>query len=137
MTITLRGFQSFWPKPSNSGMALVSVLIFAVVAMIVITAAVALTIATAQANWQLNQGQQALHVAEAGAENAMLRLLRNPGYTGETLTLPDGTATIAVTGTNPKIITVTGRSGTALRRIVVNVGEVNGVMSVQSWQEVF
>ena len=123
--------------PNSTGMALVLVLVFSVVAMIVITAAMSLTMATSQSNQQFMQGQQALSNAEAGMENALLQFLRNPNYVGETLTLPDGTATILTSGSNPKEINVTGVSGTAVRKLRVIVSTTAGISEVVSWQEVF
>ncbi len=122
---------------NQSGMALVTVLIFSVVAMIVVTAALSLSINTAQSNQQFIQGQLALNMAESGAENALLRLLRDPSYTGETLTLSDGTATIVATGSATKVIDVTGVSGTAVRKLELTTNTVSGVTTVASWQEVF
>jgi hypothetical protein len=124
-------------KKSSSGMALVSVLVFSVVAMIVITAAMSLTLATSQSNQQFMQGQQALSNAESGVENALIQLLRNPNYVGETLTLPDGTATILASGSNPKVVNVSGVAGSAVRKLRVTISTTAGVSEIVSWQEIF
>lgn len=121
----------------SRGMALVVVIIFAAVAMLVITAAISMGILSSMSSRQMLQGQHALLLAESGAENALLRLLRNPTYTGETLTMNGGTATIVVSGTNPKIINVEGKSGSIVRQIEVGVSDTSGVMNVDSWQEKF
>ncbi|HCR92651.1 MAG TPA: hypothetical protein DIU47_01725 [Candidatus Pacebacteria bacterium] len=78
----------------------------------------------------------AYDIAEAGTENALLRLLRNPAYTGETLTVGDGTATITVTGSGTQTITSTGRLNNYLRKIQVVV-VVDDVDTIQSWMEVY
>jgi hypothetical protein len=123
--------------PKSAGMALVSVLIFSVVAMIVITAAMSLSVATAQSNQQFMQGQVALNNAESGADNALIQLLRNPNYSGETLTLPEGTATILASGSNPKVINVTGVAGTSVRKLQITATTTLGVIRIVSWQEVY
>lgn len=128
---------NFKYNPNSQGMALVTVIIFAAVAMLVITAAVSMGILSSVSSRQMLQGQHALLLAESGAENALLRLLRNPVYTGETLTMDGGTATIVVSGTNPKIISVEGKSGSIIRQIEVRVSDTSGAMSVDSWQEKF
>ncbi len=125
------------PRPHSAGMALVSVLIFSVVAMIIITAAISLSAVTSQSNQQFMQGQQALNNAETGAEIALIRLLRDPSYSGETLTLPDVDATIVISGSNPKTITATGVSGSSIRKIQVTTTTTAGVTEVVSWQEIF
>lgn len=100
------------------------------------TAAVALAISTTRDTTILTLGERALTVAESGAENAILRLLRDPSYTGESdLPIGPGTATIGVTGVSPKIITSTGTVGTLVRRVQVVVTTSGGQLTVSSWQE--
>ena len=76
-------------------------------------------------------------MAESGAENALLRLLRDPSYTGETLTIDTGTVTVVVTGAATKTITSTATSGNFVRKVQVVAGYTNGIFSITSWQEVF
>jgi type II secretory pathway component PulK len=122
----------------NKGMALVSVIIFSAVAMIVITMAISLSILTAQANRQLLQGQQALHVAESGVENALMQLLRNPAYNQETLIIGNGTAIINVgTPNGQRTVNVVGTVGSATRTVEVVIDDTNGTMTVESWREIF
>lgn len=127
-------------KPYNtqqSGMALVTVLIFSAIAMVVIVTSISLTTITSQSSRTLLQGQRALHVAESGAENALMRLIRDPTYTQEELTIDDGTARIVVSGTSPRIVTVTGEVGNSVRQVEVQVSDQNGIMTVTSWKELF
>ncbi len=121
----------------DEGIALVSVLIFSVVAMIVATAAVSVSVTHLISQTEFLAGQQALHNAQSGAENALLRILRDPQYLGETLTLENGTATITITGTTDKTIEVTGESGNSARTIRVITSNATGATEVTSWQEVF
>ena len=122
---------------AQQGMALVVVLILGAIGILIITLGISLSSLITQANLRYTRGIQALHLAESGAENALMRLIRNPNYSGETLTLTDGTATIVVSGTSPKVITVNGTSGSVTRTIVVEVADQNGVLTVQSWKELF
>lgn len=121
----------------NQGMALVTVLVFSAVAMLVITAAISLSIMNSISSRQMLQGQQALLVAESGAENALLMLLRNPDYSGEILTMQGGTATITTSGSNPKTIEVQGDSGSASKTLEIKISYVGGAMKITSWQEKF
>ncbi|GIK84228.1 MAG: hypothetical protein BroJett025_08500 [Patescibacteria group bacterium] len=121
----------------QSGMALVTVLIFSAIAMVVIVTSISLTTITSQSSRTFLQGQRALHVAESGAENALMRLIRDPTYTQEELTIDDGTARIVVSGTSPRIVTVTGEVGNSVRQVEVQVSDQNGIMTVTSWKELF
>jgi Tfp pilus assembly protein PilV len=125
-------------KKSQSGMALVTVLIFSAIAMIVVVTGISLVTITTQSSREFLQGQEALHITESGVENALMRLLRDPTYSGEVLTVGEGTATIVVDQFNgDRTITVTGEVGSAIRQIEVQSMDESGITSVVSWKEVF
>ena len=111
-------------------------LVFMIIAITVTTAATTLILVNSANTQKMEGGIIAYSVAESGIENGLLRLLRNPFYTGETLTLAEGTATITVTGSNPYTITSTGESGNFIRviQVVVNYNEN---MTISSWREIF
>ncbi|HAV15126.1 MAG TPA: hypothetical protein DCX25_02250 [Candidatus Pacebacteria bacterium] len=121
---------------SQSGQALVILLIFVAVSVMITIASVTLIVITSSGMSSFEQSTMAYDIAEAGTENALLRLLRNPAYTGETLTVGDGTATITVTGSGTQTITSTGRLNNYLRKIQVVV-VVDDVDTIQSWMEVY
>jgi hypothetical protein len=121
----------------KSGSALVLLLLFTSVAITITTAATVLTISSTQSSSAGQISQSVLSVAESGAENALLRLLRNPGYSGETLTVGDGQATINVTGTSPYTIVSTGRIGSHTRTVQVTASYVGGILTVGSWSEIY
>lgn len=120
-----------------AGQALITLLIFVIIALTLTAGAIALTITNSQAASGFDRGNQAYYVAESGAENAVLRLLRDPNYTGETLAVGQDNAQISVSGTNPYTIVSTGRSGGFLRKVHVIVNFTNGVLTVTSWKEIF
>lgn len=122
----------------NNGQALVVLLVFMIVAIIMTTMAVALVIINATAASQVEQGDMALKLAESGAEDAILRLMRNPSYTGtETFIIDTGQVTATVSGTNPIIIMSQGRSGEFVRATSVSASFVNTVLTIHSWKEVY
>ncbi|HZZ98695.1 MAG TPA: hypothetical protein VFG51_02055 [Candidatus Saccharimonadia bacterium] len=123
-------------RSKESGQALVILLIFIAVTVIVITVAVVLIIVTSSGASSYEQSNMAYNIAETGAENAILRLLRDPTYTGETLTVDTGTATITVTGSGTQTVTSVGRYNTYLRKIQV-VLLSDDVETIQSWTEVY
>lgn len=109
--------------------------VFMVVAVTIVSAAVIVAIMNTKASSIREQGTDALQIAESGAENAMLRLIRNPNYTGEVLTVGQGTATITVTGTNPKTILSVGTYASSVRKIQV-IATGSAFLTVSSWQEI-
>lgn len=119
------------------GQTLVFLLVFMTIAITVTAAAVVLMIVNSQSANRMELGLVAYDVAEGGAENAVLRLLREPVYTGETLTIGSGTATITVTGSGPYTILSKGVSGNFLRQVQVVVAFNSGIMSVTTWKDLF
>lgn len=125
------------PRTLQGGYLAVTLLVFVVASIIIITASVSMSIANLQAVSAYEEGTEAYTVAEAGAENALLRLLRDPSYSGETLTVGTGTSTITVSGTNPQTIRSVGVVGTKKRTLQVVVDRTNGLISITSWNEVY
>jgi len=123
-------------KKYSQGQALVSLLVFSVIAMAIISAATVLIVNSMYGTTSLERGSIAKQIAESGAENAILRLLRDPGYTGETLPVGDGTATITVSGANPRVITSQGRSGDYLRTVQITADYTN-ILNIISWKEIY
>ncbi len=120
----------------QKGQTLVTLLVFSVVALTVATAAVAIMLNVSQATNRVEGNITASQVAESGIENALLRLLRNPSYTGETLQVGDGSVVITVTGTNLKTITAVGTLYAHTKTIEATVTFTNGIMSITSWKEI-
>ncbi|CAN5209201.1 hypothetical protein BH09PAT2_BH09PAT2_05200 [soil metagenome] len=116
----------------QSGQTLVTLLVFIVVATAVTSTAVAVLINTTRSSSIIAQSITASHIADSGAENALLRLLRDPNYIGETLTVGSGIATITVTGTTAKTITSIGKIGNFQKTVQVVV-TYNNNMTVSSW----
>lgn len=121
----------------NSGQSLVSLLFFMIVAVTVASASAIILLVNSLSTASFQEGLAAFAVAESGAENAILRLLRDPAYSGESVVLEKGTAQISVSGSNPKIVNSIGRSGNFQRQIQINIVINNGVYSTTSWKEIF
>lgn len=106
----------------KAGQALVTLLVFISIATTIIGAAVVVTIINSQSTSKYEIGQEALSVAEAGADNAILRILRDPSlnYSSETLTVGNGTAEITITYSLPTItITSKGTVSSLIRKIEI------------------
>lgn len=123
----------------KTGTVLITLLFFVAIAITITSAAVAVTISNSLGASKIQDSTLARDIAEGGAENALLRLLRNPtSYTGETLTINGGTATITVTTNgSTRSITSVGKLGNFTRTIQITTSYTNNVMTISSWKETF
>lgn len=122
-------------KDYKSGQVLVMLLVFIIIGITITSATVILSVINAKSSTKFQIGQDALSIAHSGAENAMMRLIRDPNYSGETLNIGDGTATITVHGTNPKIIDSVGTNGNFTRTVEVTATG-SGFLTVSTWKEI-
>ena len=119
-----------------SGQSLITLLFFVLIMVTITSAAVILIVINSRSETRLQQGDLAYYVAESGVENAFLRVLRDPTYTGETnLPVGLGTATIVVTPGNPITILSTGTLGNYVRKVQVTATYTNGYYTITSWTE--
>lgn len=121
---------------NDSGQALVTLLFFIIIGMTIIAAAVVFVYENSQAASITEQGIYAYYAAEAGAQEALIRLLRDPNYTGtpigQTLAVGSGNTTITVSN---GLITSTGSFQNAKRKIQVQTVYNNSILTISSWKE--
>jgi len=107
-------------KYIQRGQSLIMLLFFTLIGITVITSAVFIIISNSKGSSKLQQSVVAYSIAQSGAENAMLQVLRNPAYLGETMTIGDGTATIQVSSNSGTFtINSTGQSGNFIKKVQV------------------
>ena len=126
-------------KHTKNGFALITLIFFMVIVIVVMSAAVSVLIVNSVTSGKVQQSTIAATVAESGIENGLLRLLRDPGYTGEPplqikIGNVVGTATISV---NSGKITSIGVYNNFTRKITVDTSYTNNVMTVSNWGENF
>ena len=126
---------------SSRGQALITLLFFTVIGVTVTSAAVVMILVNALSGTKQQQGEVAYEIAQSGIENGMIRLLRNPAYTGETLPVGSGSATVTITGSgssnNPYIILSKGTNGIFVREVQVTATYQNNLLTVTSRKEVY
>ena len=120
-------------KNRQKGQAIVTLMFVMVIALTVITAVVIVAANNIASGSSLEQGTIAYYAAEAGAENAVIRRLRDPGYAGESLSVDGASVTITVNGDT---ITSEARYSNAVRKIEVQTSYNNNKLSVSSWKEI-
>lgn len=118
------------------GQALVTLLVFMATAITITSGAVIVTIINSQGSSKYELGEEALQIAETGADNAILRVIREPAYSGETVSIGAGTATITVSGTSTKTIVSEGSNGGFKRKVQVVGNLTNNAFSLTSWSEI-
>ena len=121
----------------NKGQAALTLIFFSMVAIIVTTGAVMAIISNTLGASTIEQGTKAYYLAETGAENAILRLLRNPNYSGETTTLNgEGEIQVTVSGQTTKTIISEGYNGSFSRKIEVIIDYNDHNLNIVSWKEI-
>lgn len=122
-------------KKYKLGQALIMLISFIAIGLTIISSSIFVNMIQSNTTTEVQSGSSALNVAESGVENAILRLLRNPNYTGETLSVDSGTSVTSVSGTGPWIIISTGEVGEFKRTLRVVVSDSGGTLVVTSWKE--
>jgi len=119
----------------KKGQTIILLLFFVFIAIIITTAAIITMSVNIRATDKVQQGTSTYDLAESGAENAIIKLLRDNNYSGETMNVTQGSIRISVSGTNPKLIRSTAEIGNFIRTIEVTVDTSNNVLTVLSWKE--
>ncbi len=122
-------------QSSESGYMLTALLVFLVVILVITTTSVLVSVSSLRSETYFDSGSEALSAADSGAENAILRLLRDPAYLGETLQVGNTEVIITVTGSAPQVVTVVADSGSFERTVEVQLDRVEGMLQVTSWKE--
>lgn len=120
----------------SSGQVLIAMLYIMVIGILVTTGAVYALISNTQSTTIFESGALAYAAAESGTENALLRLIRDPAYTGETLAITTGqSAVITVSTASGIIITSSGTYGTSVKQIETKVHYNEDMLIIDSWKE--
>ncbi len=127
---------SFKNRERNQGQALVLLLVSTAIGIITTSAVITAAIVVNQSTALFTKSQLALALAESGVENAIIRLLREPNYTGETLNLADGQVVVSVTGGTNKTIVAQASVVDVVRKIQVDGTFSNTVFTINNWREV-
>lgn len=127
----------------QAGQTITILLFFMAIAITVTTAAIIITLTNSQSGSRFQQGTVVLYGAESGAEDALMRLLRNPAYVGTTLGPTElGTANLNVEvcvsspSSTLKIVTSSAKLNNYARVIEVQVRDNQGILTTRSWKEI-
>lgn len=125
-------------KKFTQGQALITLLFFTVIGVTITSAAVIVLLTNSASGTKLQQGVIAYEIAQSGAENAKLRLLRDPNYQGEVLPIGEGTATILVSSSSGTFtISSVGQIGNFKRKAEVTAVYEDYILTFSSIKEVY
>lgn len=135
-------FNNLSSRPSivrgQSGQAMITLIFFSIIAMTITSAAMAVMFSNSLNATRFQQGSVAYEIAQSGAENAILRIIRDSSYTGETLAVGNGTAVIQVSHSGTAYtVTSTGTVGNFVRKIEVDGTYSNNLFTETSRKEVY
>lgn len=123
-------------RTHQPGHILVVVLLVMLIGIFTITMAASMIITTSQAHGSRMQSNSLRTAAESGVENAILNVLRDPAYTGETINIDGVDVGIVVQPGSPTTITATATGEQQKHVYRVTVDRINGMLSITSWTQI-
>jgi len=120
-------------KLNQKGQTIIALLIFMLISTTITIASIAISIINLQTNTGYLEGELALQTANGGLENALIMLERDPNYSGGTMTINGGTATISISGSSNLTIVSVGKVGdyTHTASTTVSVGPNNLIQQTE------
>jgi hypothetical protein len=118
----------------QGGQALIMLLFFIMIGITITTTAILIIAGNSLAATDVQQGEVARQMAETGAENALLQILRG-NYANESIILPEGTIEVTITNGGNITIDSVGTAGNYVKKVRVTATK-DGMMDVTSWKEI-
>ena len=117
-----------------------SLIIVSVLVVLIVSSANLLSISESGMGLQENQGWAAYYLANACAEDALMKLKNDLNYNGnETLIFDNGNCTIELlegVENENRIIKTLGTAYNQVRKIRIEINRVNPDTEIKTWQEV-
>jgi hypothetical protein len=124
---------------NQKGQALISILLVMAMAVLVFSSALVSTSLSKTAGIS-TESDKILYSAETGVEEALIKLLRDPNYTGETINNLGGVSvTVSVTPTlnpNEMLIRSGASSNDIIRTVEVLVEFTDNILTITNWKQV-
>lgn len=134
--INFKTYKPYYPPFRNGYVAISSVLIVSLVALVVSTTITMLSINEGQSAWAITKSEDTLNFVEGCAEDALAKLRSNNSYGGGTITRPEGTCSIVITGgSGPWTISATTTASDYKKTVTIIVAKIGNQLKVSSWTE--
>ncbi len=121
---------------NQSGQAMIAVVGLLSVGLLVASANMMIGVIQHDQALAFQQSDQGRCLAEAGVEESIIRLLRDPDYQGGELVLDDKNVNIEISDSNPKVITSSvdyfGKVKTVEAEIILG----SGGLEIVSWEDI-
>ena len=124
-------------KKYQKGQSLVLLLFFVLMAMTFAITAILTLVINSGSTTAFESGIEVRQLADSGAESALLKLIRDPFYTGESYAVEGVDIAVTVAGSSTKTITITASRGDIQRTVEVLANYTDNVLRVASWKEEF
>jgi hypothetical protein len=123
---------------NSSGQILTSVLVFMAFGLSIVALSATLTIISMQNTAKYSQSEQASIYAEAGAEEAVLRLIRDPSYSGGNFPVATGATVVIQVATSGEIRTITSTAtyNGFTKKVLAQVNLANSKVTLVSWKQI-
>lgn len=118
------------------GQALIMVILIGLLALGAVVSATTLVVSELRKNIETNSGIVEYEITYGALENALLRLLRDPSYANETVTLDSATCYITVSSGASQTVEARCTNGNYVRKLNATVMFFNGIMTVSNVSEV-
>jgi len=122
---------------NNRGQTLVTLLVFTVVAIAVTSTAISIMINITRSASIVESRIIASQAAESAIENAIIRVLRDPEYAGETLPVGDASVEISVAGSDPIVITADATYGSYIQTVQTTIAYIDNVLTISDWEYLY
>lgn len=128
---------------NQKGQALITMIFISSIGMTIVLAAAVFILQNMKATSQVEQGTVAYYAAESGAQEALLRLIRDPSYTGTAQNQPlvimvgEIPVTVVIQADSVSgIITSVATYSNSIRKIQLQTVYNNNVREITSWKEI-
>ena len=122
---------------NQKGQTLVALLFFVMIGIVAITSATLILFTNLESEQKMQDVESVRQLAELGGEKAMISILRDPSYSGETININGDTVIVTVTGTTTKTIDSIATSGDFSRKIEIIATYLNNILTKTSWKVIY
>lgn len=124
-------------KNNQSGQTLVALLFFVMIGIIATTSATIILFTNLKSEAFFQEAESARSLSELGIEKALISLLRDPSYQGETINIDGNSVLVSVTGGTTKTIESISTIDSFSRKIQVTVSFNNNTLTTNTWKEIY
>ncbi|SRR5258706_15579911 len=132
--------KKLYYNKNSKGQALVTLLFFMVLAITITSAAIILLVNNITGSSINEQGTGTYYAAQSGAEEAIIRLIRDPNFSGETIQIGDANVIVQVTaqGSNYNILSVATSNNDVrkIQAVLTYSHSSTAAFTISSWNEI-